>query len=136
MNFNDLKIGMKVCMQYGTNEFISTITAFDTRRKSFRVDNPPVWFFVENINIEKTRELNRTTDKTDNIKPNHYRMNINGVDIETRDIMQAVATEEEYNGFLYCNVIKYILRAKRKNGIEDMKKAKLYLEWLIEEKEK
>lgn len=88
--------------------------------------------------IKKTEQLEEiiATDKSDAIKPNHYKLEINGNECEVRDVMQAVMTEEEYDGFLYGNILKYILRAKRKNGIEDMKKAKLYLEWLIEEKEK
>lgn len=34
--------------------------------------------------------------------------------------------------FLEANVIKYISRWKQKNGIEDLKKAKHYIEMLIE----
>lgn len=33
-------------------------------------------------------------------------------------------------------MLKYMLRYKDKNGIEDLKKAKTYLTWLIKEKEK
>ena len=33
------------------------------------------------------------------------------------------------------NVVKYILRFQKKNGIEDLKKARKYLDWLIEEME-
>lgn len=33
------------------------------------------------------------------------------------------------------NVIKYILRAPEKNGVEDLKKAKHYLDYLIEKTE-
>jgi hypothetical protein len=35
-------------------------------------------------------------------------------------------------GFLEGNIIKYIARYKEKNGVEDLKKAKHYLEKLIE----
>lgn len=37
----------------------------------------------------------------------------------------------------YCwgNVIKYLLRFQRKNGVEDLKKARQHLDWLIEEME-
>ena len=34
--------------------------------------------------------------------------------------------------FIEENIIKYILRHKKKNGLEDLKKAKHYLEILIE----
>ena len=33
------------------------------------------------------------------------------------------------------NMIKYILRYKRKGGVQDLKKAQVYLNWLIEEEE-
>ena len=36
-------------------------------------------------------------------------------------------------GFYWANVIKYTLRFKDKGGVKDLKKAKDYLEWLIEE---
>jgi len=36
-------------------------------------------------------------------------------------------------GFLAGNIIKYILRYKTKNGLEDLEKAKHYLEMLIED---
>jgi len=38
-------------------------------------------------------------------------------------------------GFCEGNVIKYVTRYKNKNGVEDLKKAKHYLELLIEELE-
>ena len=34
--------------------------------------------------------------------------------------------------FIEANVIKYVLRHRAKNGIEDLKKAKHYIELLIE----
>ena len=40
-----------------------------------------------------------------------------------------------YNGFVaFClgNVLKYLIRAEKKNGKEDYKKAAKYLEWVIE----
>lgn len=34
------------------------------------------------------------------------------------------------------NVVKYVYRYKRKNGLEDLEKAKTYLEWVFEDSEK
>lgn len=34
-------------------------------------------------------------------------------------------------GFLEGNVIKYVSRYKHKNGVEDLRKARQYLDWLI-----
>jgi len=46
--------------------------------------------------------------------------------------MESWMTPEEFEGFLRGNVIKYIARYKDKNGIQDVLKAKHYLEKLIE----
>lgn len=42
-------------------------------------------------------------------------------------------TPEQYKGYLYGNVLKYMWRWQDKNGLEDLKKAAHYLEWLQEE---
>ncbi len=41
------------------------------------------------------------------------------------------------NGLNFCegNVVKYVARWRRKNGIEDLKKARQYLDFMIEEQE-
>lgn len=39
-------------------------------------------------------------------------------------------------GFFEANVIKYVLRYKNKNGLEDLLKAKHYIEYLINREEK
>ena len=38
--------------------------------------------------------------------------------------------------FLEGNIIKYVSRYKYKNGVEDLKKAMTYLNWLIEKEER
>jgi hypothetical protein len=39
-------------------------------------------------------------------------------------------------GFHLGNVVKYVLRAEHKNGLEDLKKARWYLDRLIQQREK
>jgi hypothetical protein len=46
--------------------------------------------------------------------------------------MQAWMTEEEFSGFLRGNAIKYLVRYKDKGGVEDLRKARHYLDKLIE----
>lgn len=55
--------------------------------------------------------------------------------IEPIDLMRKNFSKEEFTGFLQGNVLKYMLRYKDKNGLEDLKKAKTYLTWLIEEEQ-
>ena len=61
---------------------------------------------------------------TDNIKqPSHYIAN----EIEPIDFIIA-------NKLNFCegNVVKYISRWRRKNGVEDLKKAKQYIDFIID----
>ena len=52
--------------------------------------------------------------------------------IECIDCIKA-ALGENFMGFLIGNVIKYTYRYKHKNGIEDLKKARWYLDRAIKE---
>jgi len=60
-------------------------------------------------------------------KPIHY--NIGGV--ETIDAIMA-ATNQNKEGYLQGNVIKYIWRYNYKGGLQDLQKAQWYLNKLIE----
>lgn len=71
------------------------------------------------------------TDKIDNINPSHYTQG----GIETIDYLEAKLSDDEFNGFLKGNVLKYVSREAQKNGVEDLKKAKWYLNKLIEKRE-
>ena len=48
------------------------------------------------------------------------------------DVMQAVMTPEEFRGFLKGNIIKYSMRAGRKDGSDDAAKARHYRQKLAE----
>lgn len=63
------------------------------------------------------------------INPNHYKDSA----IECIDYMKAIAPPEEFRGYLWLSVTKYMHRWQKKNGIEDLRKAKWYLERLIKE---
>lgn len=67
----------------------------------------------------------------DNTNPSHYKQG----GMETIKILKAKLTPEQYKGFLMGNIIKYITRHEHKNGVEDLRKAKVYLNWLIKEEE-
>lgn len=69
-------------------------------------------------------------EKSSNVNhPTHYQI-IDGV--EAIDIIEAVLGDG-FSDYCYGNVLKYILRAPNKNGLEDLKKAQVYLDWLIDE---
>jgi len=67
----------------------------------------------------------------DPINPSHY----TDSSIECIDAIEASMSTEEFKGFLRGNCQKYLWRFTKKNGTEDLKKAKWYLERLIEKEE-
>lgn len=68
----------------------------------------------------------------DNVKsPKHYKLE--GLDIESIDVVKAILGKEGFKSFCHGNALKYLFRCNKKNGLEDLKKAKVYLEWLIKE---
>lgn len=52
--------------------------------------------------------------------------------VQPWDAMEAWMTKEAFCGFLRGNAIKYTARCDAKGGIEDLKKARHYLDKLIE----
>lgn len=68
---------------------------------------------------------------SDAIRPSHYSFG----GIEPIDFMRAKMSPVAYRGFLAGNVIKYISRHEHKNGLEDLKKARYYLDRLIKDQE-
>lgn len=64
--------------------------------------------------------------------PKHYTQG----NIETIEYMESTLTTEEFCGGCKMNVIKYVSREKHKNGVEDLKKARWYLDRLIQYLEK
>lgn len=83
---------------------------------------------IREIAIENT--LNSEYDKVE--KPQHYMLNIKGNEIQVIDIIDEIVKDyEPQEAFKIANVIKYILRASKKNGKEDLRKAKKYIDMLI-----
>ena len=63
------------------------------------------------------------TEEKNNINPDHY--GNSGIDVI--DFCQANNLD-----FMQGNVIKYVFRYKNKNGLEDLEKAKEYIDRMIE----
>ena len=75
---------------------------------------------------ELPNNTNSTLEVNDNINPTHYsKLAIQPIEFITKNKLA-------YNE---GNVIKYICRYKEKNGVEDLKKAKQYIDFLIDEYE-
>lgn len=84
------------------------VTNDEGRRKKYPIDT-----FGKLPNKEVT---------TDKIKPSYYGSGIDVIEFCLRNNLT----------FMQGNVIKYVTRYKNKNGIEDLEKAKEYIDRLIE----
>jgi hypothetical protein len=58
--------------------------------------------------------------------PSHYQSTI-----ECIDAIASSMSDEALLGFIKGNVIKYVWREGSKNGLEDLQKARWYLDWYI-----
>lgn len=64
--------------------------------------------------------------------PDHYTQG----GIECIDCIRASMSKDGFEDYCKGNVIKYLHRWRFKGGVQDLKKAKVYLDWLIESAEK
>ena len=56
--------------------------------------------------------------------------------IECIDYLRDKLTPAEFTGFCMGNVLKYCSRWRKKDGVQDLHKALVYLQWAIENEEK
>lgn len=87
------------------------------------------WYF------EPITQENNQYDPVNN--PSHYQL-LPGV--EVRDVIKVLVSKIADKGVLtemqisdYVQMMQYLLRFMEKGGVEDIKKAKVYLEWILED---
>ena len=66
---------------------------------------------------------------SDNVNhPSHYTQGR----FEVIDVIEDNLDSDGFEGYCVGNILKYVMRYRHKNGVEDLKKARWYLERLIE----
>lgn len=86
---------------------------------------------IEVVNVNDSEKDKENNSKV--VHPNHY----NQDGIEVWDVIDAFTKNlEGAEAFYAGNVIKYVLRWNHKNGIEDLEKAKVYIDKIIEGRKK
>ena len=90
---------------------------------------------IDYINSNGNNNIEIDNNSFDNVnRPNHYQLNIKGNNIQVIDIIDEVVKDyKPQEAFKIANVIKYVLRANKKNGKEDLKKARKYIDMLVGE---
>ena len=67
--------------------------------------------------------------QNDNVNhPSHYTQG----GIECIEAIKASMTSDGFQDYCKGNCLKYIWRWRQKGGVEDLKKAKVYLDWMID----
>lgn len=90
-------------------------------------DNEHLFIACGQIHVKNGDRL--PPSKKDNINPSHYKSG----EIECIDAIKSSMTKDEFQGALKANILKYIWRFPKKKGVEDLFKAKWYLNRLISE---
>lgn len=77
------------------------------------------------VKVERNDEVEPTNDAVQH--PSHYTQG----GIECIDAIRASMTADGFCDYCKGNIIKYIWRWRDKGGVEDLRKASVYLNWLI-----
>ena len=79
--------------------------------------------YEHTLNARYEQQLNGTRADDLQVSGNHYKE----MPIQPWAVMESVLTRDEFVGFLKGNIIKYSMRAGRKEGSDDANKAKHYM---------
>lgn len=70
----------------------------------------------------------QTFKADDLLHPDHYTFD----GMNSIEFIRKVLGPEQFKGFCRGNVLKYVIRCERKGGISSLRKARNFLDWLIE----
>jgi len=90
------------------------------------------WSEAPMITPMSIEERQRSKERDNVNNPVHYGTG----SIECIEYIKDFLTDEELTGYYRGNVAKYLHRWRYKNGVEDLKKARWYLEALIQQQER
>jgi len=82
--------------------------------------------------LKKSKEIDTAPQKDEAINNTANEVQVGGEHYKTKDIQPWDAIHAWGLGFFSGNVVKYVARHREKNGVEDLKKARHYLDKLIE----
>ncbi|ERK68501.1 hypothetical protein HMPREF1984_00547 [Leptotrichia sp. oral taxon 215 str. W9775] len=79
--------------------------------------------------LEEKKVLKKDSEKFKS--PKHYQLE--GLNVGSIEVIKSVLGQEGFKSFCKGNILKYLIRAEKKNGLEDYRKAKTYLDWFLKE---
>ena len=102
-------------------KFMKRQSVEDYVKERFEMNSPVDWCKI----VDKEEKPKNEPDLVNH--PNHYETG----KFECIDVMEEALGRDVVKGFCIGNAFKYLYRAKRKNGLEDLKKAQWYLNRVI-----
>ena len=127
--YSDCEIRRQVCEESGVPQKDCQKKFEECNEMSIDNAKPQEWDKVAKSKTF-TGKLYHPEDKHDPVgAPDHY----NKGAIEAIEAIKASMHPQEYKGYLKGNCLKYLWRYEYKNGVEDLRKARVYLDWLIKE---
>lgn len=72
--------------------------------------------------------MNSISKENSAINPKHYKSS----SFECIEVMREIYGKEQLESFCRLNAFKYLFRHQKKNGVEDLEKARWYLNKLID----
>lgn len=106
-------------------------TSCEAAEKQGRMIKDDTGNYTQVVELDLVDDLQAYAEQRNGDTVNHPEHYTNG-EIECIDAIRAALTAEQYAGYLRGNILKYLWRFDRKGGAEDLRKARKYLEWLIE----
>lgn len=114
----DQRFGQYICNNYLKPEYSCPEVFYE------KDDYEAFSLILDLLEPENMNRLRTEPNPDDSTNPTHYA--IVG-DYEAIDVIRASLTPEEFAGFCKGNSLKYLMRANKKNGEEDLQKAEWYL---------
>lgn len=129
----DTRVGQRVLVAHGTDKGCTgTIVALRSTHALVHLDgSESAMVSFLDYNMLEPYTPNHATNNQAKYYDEHY---ASMVGLEPIELMQLVLSFPEFVGFLKGNIIKYTLRAGKKQGEaaeKDVAKAKRYIEWLM-----
>lgn len=125
--YSDCEIRRRICEEQGHHPEECAEKFEECRKMSIDEATPKEWDKASKTAVGK---LFHPQDQPNPVtQPDHY----NKGAIEAIEAIKASMHPQEYKGYLKGNCLKYLWRYEYKNGVEDLRKARVYLDWLIKE---
>ena len=116
---------MKSYPVVGSDEFIDNIKEYGVAGEVIKGELVLVYLAEYNRGLVNNDRIDKNVNQ-----PNHYQIGDTG--LECKDFISAWVGKGYYSVFCFCNIMKYLVRAEKKNKLEDYKKALKYLDMIIE----